>query len=249
MKWQAEDYTKNFDFVHIYGEDLLKGIDAREGLKVLDLGCGNGALTHVMATRGWDVVGLDASQELLAVAVKNYPDIPFIYGDATEFRLKKPVDVVFSNAVLHWIDQTKQRDVLNCVDKALRKNGQFVFEFGGYGNNAVIHHVLAEAFAQRGYDYHTGFYFPTIGTYATLLETAGFHVPWMHLFPRMTTLKGEDGLRDWIHMFVQRPFEVVPESDREVIVRAVVTALRETLYFDGAWHADYVRIRGKAIKK
>ena len=56
-------------------------------------------------------------------------------GDAADFTLSEPVDVVFSNAVFHWIDREKQQDILKCIYNVLRKNGQFVFEFGGHGNN------------------------------------------------------------------------------------------------------------------
>ena len=43
--WNAKDYTENFSFVHRYGEDVLSLLDAPEGSLVVDLGCGNGALT------------------------------------------------------------------------------------------------------------------------------------------------------------------------------------------------------------
>ena len=47
IKWDAEKYTDNFSFVHRHGTDVLKLIERKNG-KVLDLGCGNGALTKVL---------------------------------------------------------------------------------------------------------------------------------------------------------------------------------------------------------
>ena len=135
IQWDAEKYTADFSFVHQYGSGVAELIDGERGAKVLDLGCGNGALSKALRDRGYVVTGLDASKELLEIARTNYPDIPFIQGDATDFSLPEPVDVVFSNAVLHWIDREWQGALLRCVYRALRDRGQFVFEMGGCGNN------------------------------------------------------------------------------------------------------------------
>lgn len=244
IKWDAKGYTNDFSFVHQYGGALLELITA-EGT-VLDLGCGNGALAQKLAERGFRVIGLDASAELLEIARENYPDFEFIYGDATDFQLAAPVDVVFSNAVFHWIDEVKQLDMLACVHRALKNGGQFVFEFGGHGNNALIHGALEKAFERRGLEYRIPFYFPSIGEYAPMLESAGFRVEYASLFDRPTELKGDDGLTDWIRMFVKVPFQGVEQKDE--IIREAVESLRGELYQNGKWYADYVRIRMKAVK-
>ena len=115
IEWNATNYTNHFSFVHKYGEDVLKLIDAPAGSQVLDLGCGNGALTQKLQELGFQVQGLDASSEMLHVARKNYPDIRFEKGDATQFTLQDPVDVIFSNAVFHWIDAEKQDALARAV--------------------------------------------------------------------------------------------------------------------------------------
>ena len=51
----------------------LSGLDA--GAKVLDLGCGSGVFTHLLAKRGFDVTGLDISPALLTIARRNNPDV------------------------------------------------------------------------------------------------------------------------------------------------------------------------------
>ena len=244
ITWDARGYTESFAFVHRYGGALLELI-SRDG-SALDLGCVNGALTARLAERGLRVVGMDASQEMLEVAGANHPEIAFYQGDAVDFTLAEPVDVVFSNAVLHWIDREKQPDVLKNVYRALKNGGQFVFEMGGRGNNARIHAALAEAFARRALEYRMPFYFPTIGEYAALLEKAGFKVEYALMFDRPTELSGEDGLADWIRMFVRTPFEGV--EGMEEIVREAVNELCGELFHDGKWYADYVRLRMKAVK-
>ncbi len=124
-----------------------------------------------------------------------------------------------------------------------------VVHFGGYGNNRLIHEALAKAFAEQGYSYQVPFYFPSIGEYASLLEQAGFEVRYAVLFDRMTELMGEDGMKDWIHMFISTPFYAVSEeAQREAIRNRAVELLKKDLYRDGKWYADYVRLRIKAIK-
>lgn len=249
IQWNADKYTADFSFIHQCGESMINLIEAGGNGTLLDLGCGNGALSKTLHDKGYQVTGMDASEEMLNIARNNYPDIEFVRADATDFSLTNPVDVVFSNAVFHWIDKERQSDMLRCVYHALKENGQFIFEFGGYGNNRLIHQTLAQKFAEYNHAYKMPFYFPTIGEYAALLEQAGFLVKYAVLFDRPTKLQGENGLKDWIRMFVQTPFSVIEDGDiKETIIDTAVNDLRETLYKDGIWYADYVRIRMKTLR-
>jgi len=247
IQWDAAKYTDNFSFVYEYGSALLDLIEG-ERLSVLDLGCGNGALTAELAARGHDAEGIDASGELLQAARANYPELRFQQADAVNFRTDKQYDAVFSNAVFHWIDGKKQPDMLSCVFEALKPGGQFVFEFGGYGNNALIHSALRGEFEKRGLSYKLPFYFPTIGEYTSLLERTGFLVRSALLLDRPTRLKGEDGLRDWVRMFVKAPFEGLGQELAEEIIRSAAAELKSVLHHGGSWYADYVRLRCRAVK-
>ena len=215
----------------------------------MDLGCGNGALTKALQEKGYLAKGLDSSNDLLKIAREKYPNIEFVHGDAADFTLSEPVDVVFSNAVFHWINQELQHDMMKCVYNALKRNGQFVFEFGGHGNNRIIHSALETSFSEYGYCYEMPFYFPTISEYAALLENTGFRVKYAVLFDRLTELKGKNGLKDWIKMFVIASFSVVEtEQAKELIIDKAIETLRSDLYINSKWYADYVRIRMKAIR-
>jgi trans-aconitate methyltransferase len=161
ITWNAKGYTKDFQFVHKYGEDILNLLDIEKGMKILDLGCGNGALAEKMADFGADVIGMDASREMLEVAKNNYPELTFIQDDAVGFTLTEQVDVIFSNAVFHWIDD--QDGLLDSVYNGLKMNGYLVCEFGGCGCTETIHSALQNSFEKRGLDYKLIFYFPTIG--------------------------------------------------------------------------------------
>lgn len=249
ITWDAGDYTSNFSFVHRYGEDVLSLVDARPGSFAVDLGCGNGALTEALAARSYRVLGVDASAQMLDAARRPHPALPFMHADATEFSLDQKADVIFSNAVFHWIDADKQPLLLSNIARQLVPGGQLVCEFGGYGCAERVHAALERAFAARGLAYPRVFYFPTIGQYAPMMEAAGLRVTYAALFDRPTPQKGPDGLRDWIHMFVKTPFEGVAPDVREEIITEAVSSLRgELLREDGVFIVDYVRIRLKAIR-
>jgi trans-aconitate methyltransferase len=248
IQWNADDYASHFSFVAKYGSSLIEMIEIKKGMTCLDLGCGNGSLTAKLKASGLEVTGMDDSIDQLRKAKLEYPGINFIRGNACDFTLKQPVDVVFSNAVFHWIDKDKQGDMLRCVYRALKAGGQFVFECGGKGNNALIHGSLQRAFARRSLKYKFPFYFPSIGEYTSLMESAGFEVRTALLFDRKTKLMGPNGLYDWIRMFVKKPFEGTSELQTKQIIDEAVEELRPRLFQDGIWYADYVRLRCKALK-
>lgn len=86
--------------------DLLNRVDAPSPERVVDLGCGTGNVTRLLAARwpGAKVVGVDSSTEMLRAAAAEPSAITWIQGDANTWTPDRPVDVLFSNAALHWLD-------------------------------------------------------------------------------------------------------------------------------------------------
>ena len=127
-------------------------------------------------------------------------------------------------------------------------NGAQTKELADRGHDVMGHSALYEQFRNRDMDYVMPFYFPTIGEYASLLEQGGFLVKSALLFDRPTRLEGEKGLYDWIHMFIKTPFAGTDASLQEEIIGSAAAALKDTLFHDGKWYADYVRLRCRAVK-
>lgn len=251
IDWNAQEYSRDFSFVHHYGEDVLKLLDIQPGDTVIDLGCGNGALTAQLSEKGAHAIGIDASAEMLATAHGNYPELEFRKADALNFTVEKPVDALFSNAVFHWIDKGRQPLLLERINRALKLQGQLVCEFGGKGCAGRVHEALRKSFEKRGMAYTVPFYFPSIGEYTALMEQSGFKVVYAILFDRPTHCQnGEKGLKNWIRMFDKVPFQQMDTNMQEAIITETEQELRNTaLFHDGEWFIDYVRIRIKAIKE
>lgn len=247
--WDPGAYERGFSFVHQYESDVLDLIDAAPGARVVDVGCGTGALSAELAERGFRVLGIDASPDMVQAARAAHPGIDFICADALEFHLDEPADVIFSNAVFHWIDADRQDDLLANLAANLVDGGQLVCEFGGAGCADTVHRALARAFSRHGLIYRHPHYFPTIGVYTPKLEAAGLVPDYAGLFDRPTPQQGDDGLASWIHMFLQRPFEGVDQDLAEKIVDEVVEETRPVLHAGDCWIVDYVRIRLRARKR
>jgi len=244
-KWDASLYEAKHSFVWERGADVLELLAPQAGERILDLGCGTGHLTARIAEAGARVVGLDSSPEMIAEAQRNYPDLEFIVGDARDFRFEKPFDAVFSNAMLHWIVEPER--VVQSVGAALATGGRFVAELGGQGNVERVVEGLRRARAAIGFPVEAGYnpwYFPTIGEYASLLETQGLEVTFALLFDRPTPLEdGEAGLRNWIRMFGASFLAGISPEKQEELVFVTEQRLRKEMFRDGKWHADYRRLR------
>lgn len=85
--------------------DLLGRIDAAAPGRVVDLGCGPGNVTAILKQRwpGADVVGIDGSAAMLDKARAAAPECRFEQGDFGAWTAAAPVDVLYSNAALHWL--------------------------------------------------------------------------------------------------------------------------------------------------
>ncbi|MBS1824932.1 MAG: methyltransferase domain-containing protein [Acidobacteria bacterium] len=245
--WDTKLYDGKHNFVTKYGEDLLALLAPQPGERVLDVGCGTGHLTAAIAQAGASVLGMDSSEEMITQARAGYPDLTFVRADVTDFQLEQPFDAVFSNAVLHWV--TEAAAAAQCMARALRPGGRLVVEFGGKDNITQIASSVRQAIrAVTGREQAHQWYFPSIGEYATVLESAGLRVEAAWLFPRFTPLEGETGFRDWVRMFRGGMLGPLSDSELETVLQMAEDSARPALYRDGRWHADYTRLRVTARK-
>ena len=243
QNWDPERYSRTARFVSDLGAPLLDLLAAQPGERILDLGCGDGTLTQLIAATGASVVGVDASREMVAGAQARGLDARVMDGQALAFESE--FDGVFSNAALHWMRRAD--DAIAGVRRALKPTGRFIGEMGGKGNNALLLAAVTRALANRGID-GSGLefrYYPDAAEYRAKLERHGFAVDFIELFPRPTRLPGP--LDEWFHNFGDVFLNTVPPGEREVLLRDIAAeAAPELRNSEGAWVLDYVRLRFKA---
>ncbi|WP_423746548.1 methyltransferase domain-containing protein [Haladaptatus sp. SPP-AMP-3] len=244
--WDTTTYDEGHSFVFEFGEGVVDLLEPEAGEQIIDLGCGTGHLSHRIADAGANVIGLDASEEMITKARETYPECDFVHADARDFSFAEPFDSVFSNAALHWIPE--QDAVLESITNVLQPNGQFVAELGGIGNIASIVETVQDVAAERGYEVKSPWYFPTVGEYTTKLEAHGFEVRYATLFDRPTELDGgTDGLSSWLRMFGDSLLAPIPDEEQQGIISTVEDRLRGRQFIDGTWVADYRRLRIVAV--
>lgn len=242
--WDPAHYHRNARFVADLGMPVVDLLDPHPGEDVLDLGCGDGFLTLKLIAVGCRVKGVDSSAAQVEGARKAGVDARVM--DARRLEFREEFDAVFSNATLHWV---KEPDAaIEGAWNALRPGGRFVGEFGGFGCVALVRGALGRALEKRGIDIASvnPWYFPTAEDYGARLEKRGFRVEQIRVFPRPTPLPGE--MVDWLATFAQSFAAPLASGDRAGFLLEVQEDLREALFRDGAWSADYTRLRFLARK-
>lgn len=157
-----ESYT---DFAYIYDKlidqdyekwaDYIEEIFKKHGVKpnlVLDLGCGTGSITNILAKRGYDMIGVDLSPDMLNVArdkaLEENLDVLYLCQDIREFELYGTVDAIICTLdVLNYITKPEDlRLVFSLVKNYLNPDGIFIFDINTeyklknvLGNNTFVY--------------------------------------------------------------------------------------------------------------
>jgi trans-aconitate methyltransferase len=238
--WDPDRYGRNARFVADLGVGVVELLNPQPGERILDLGCGDGALTRKLVDMGCQVVGVDSSAEQIAAACQSGLDARVKDCQALDFDHE--FDAVFSNAALHWMK--KSDAVLDGVKRALRPGGRFVAEMGGAGCVLKIRTAVERALARRGIQgaSRNPWYFPPAEEYAAKLQHHGFSVYFLSLFDRPTELPS--AVTGWLETFAESYTSALPASERGAFCREVEDMLQPQLCQpDGRWLADYVRLR------
>ena len=244
QSWDPERYERNAGFVADLGAGVMDLLAPKAGERILDLGCGHGKLTQILADMGAKVIAVDASTEQVQATCAMGLDARVM--DATKLTFDHQFDAVFSNAVLHWI---KDADAaIAGVKRALVAGGRFVGEMGGYGNVARVGLGVERALQKRGLaiaDYWP-WYFPTVEDYGGHLQAAGLTLGHMELFARPTPLPGD--ITGWLETFGESFIKAIPEDEQTIFLQDVRDDLAPDLQDkQGVWTVDYVRLRFQAF--
>jgi len=248
--WNSDLYQSSHSFVWQYGRDLLVLLNAKPGERILDVGCGTGQLTAEIAQFGAEVVGIDSSPDMVRTARENFPHVLFEVADAAALPYSHEFDVVISNAALHWV--RNQRGAIASIARALKPGGRLVLEMGGRGNLCHLLEAIYQALGSLGVanpEQLSPWSFPSIGEYASLMESQELEVDFAVLFDRATILEGgERGLKLWLEMFGRFALEALSPEQRKEFFRLTDQFAAPALFHNGVWTIDYKRLRLVAVK-
>jgi len=243
--WNPKTYNKHTAFVSQLALPVVDLLDPKEGENILDVGCGEGTLALEIERRGAKVIGVDMSTQMVAEAKNN--GVEAYVGDVTNLPYENVFDAVFSNAMLHWVKDSK--GAVRSIAKSLKEGGRFVCEFGGEGNAYHLVSAMEKVFANHPEFgvFDNPWYFPSVEAYSTLLESEGFEVEYMKIIPRPTPM---DNIMNWLDIFANGVTEHLSAKEFETFKVECREILKEKIYNEeeGGWILDYKRLRVRAVK-
>lgn len=230
MPWNPETYHKfqaerSAPFV-----DLLSLVKVREGLRVIDLGCGTGELTRQLADAlpNSDVLGIDNSREMLSRAEAHVrPGLRFEYG--TIEKVSGEWDLMFSHAAVHWVED--HRSLIPRLLSMVAPGGQLAVQMPSNHGHAT-HTLIREIASEEPFRMALGGWTRTsevltIDVYAEMLhahdgkDITVFEKVYPHI------LEGPDALADWTSGTALVPyFERLPEDLRDLFMQRYRARLR-----------------------
>ena len=116
-------------------DDVINENLEQEHNSILDLGCGTGTLTELLARRGYDMIGIDNAQEMLQIAIDKRDasglDILYLLQDMREFELYGTVGAVISvcDSVNYLLEEEEVVQTFRLVNNYLFPKGIFIFDF------------------------------------------------------------------------------------------------------------------------
>ena len=212
--------------------DLLARVPRHDALSVVDLGCGPGQLTPLVRQTfpDADVVGVDASGEMIDRARADDPATEYVLADVAGWTPPAPVDAIVSNAMFQWLPD--RLDVIRRLAGHVTPGGVFALQVPSNGASPS-HRLMFEIAGREPYAEHTAsavdrFFVDGPEVYLELFAELGWTVDaWSTTY--LHVLPGDDAVFHWVSGTGARPvLQSLPEGPvRDRYVADYQAALRE----------------------
>lgn len=211
--WDARAYDKVSGVLEEWGQRVLERRKWQGDEAVLDAGCGSGRPARILAAkvpRG-TVYAVDKDQNMIREAQANlrgFKNVHVMQSDIASVRLPVQVDVIFSNAVLHWIADHEK--VFANFAGLLKDGGELVAQCGGQGNLenalAVVEGVMADdPFRQHFAGWKNPWHFAAPDDTEELLSKAGFKNAHAYLSTEPVVFDSREQFSAYVRTVVIRP--------------------------------------------
>jgi len=234
MPWDPKQYHKFQAERSAPFFDLLALVEIRPDLKVVDLGCGTGELTHQLADALPDshVTGLDSSSQMLdAARAKTFSSPSLVFEEGDQAQLTGEWDLIFSNAALQWSEN--HAELIPRLYERLLPGGQIAVQVPS-NHNHISHEIYRKTAGEEPFrSILNGFqrYAPilSIDEYASLFFRCGaediivFEKVYAHV------LEDSDAVVEWISGTALVPYFERLNEHKEEFVNAIRARMRIAL--------------------
>jgi len=249
-QWNPADYVRHSQGQERFARELLTLLNPQPYESVLDVGCGDGRMTFEIAKLARQVVGIDRSPEMVAFASRNFPErkfhnLSFRTADAAALPFRGEFEVVYSSAVLHWVQD--HESALAGIARSLRCGGRCLLQMGGKGNSDEVIRIFEDA-GVRPQQFTYAFFSPD--EYRPKLEKAGLTASSVELIPRDMVHANRAAFTGWLRTAWQPYHRHVPEGQRDQFLEKITDLFAAVHPPDanGAFHVQAVRLQVSARK-
>jgi trans-aconitate methyltransferase len=249
-EWDAATYSSNRAHHQVHDEAFLETLPLQPDDRVLDIGCGSGELTSVVAGLVPDgfVVGLDGSSSMIdAATARGGPNQSFVLGPAQQLGAlvtDEVFDGIYSRAALHWVPRTDWPAVLHAARHLLSPDGWLRIECGGGDNVAGPQQLLDDISAELAGPQAPWNFLPAGGA-LDLLEEAGFALggeDWVRTVAQRRAFD-RDGVLGWLRSQCENAYLIgLPVEQHEAFRAAVTERVDELRRVDGTYDVTFVRL-------
>lgn len=256
--WSAAQYLKFEEERTRPSRDLLSQVPLKAPTSIIDLGCGPGNSTAVLAHRFPEaqIQGIDSSADMIEKAKKTLPNVEFSLGDLTTYVPKGPADLLFSNAVFHWLPQKERINIIANLIKSQRSGGVFAFQvpdnFSEPSHAAMRFVAEQEPWAATLSSLH-----PELPQFQSPQELYNqlqplcssiniWHTYYYHI------LEDHQAIVEWVKGTGLKPFiDPLSEKERESFLEAYLSRLQDVYpsAYDGKVFLRYPRLFMVAVRK
>jgi trans-aconitate 2-methyltransferase len=248
--WDALTYDKVSSNVQLeWGRKLIEQRMWIGNEIVMDAGAGSGNLTKFLVDKvpHGQIYAIDADPNMVEQAKSNlsaYRNVRVIHSSMEHVNLPTKVDVIFSNAALHWV--LDQEGVFSHFWQLLKPNGELLIEYGGHGNVERAVRVISKLmefsqFKEHFVNWKQSWYFPKADEIERLLENAKFRDIQINLSKRTTSFSDRDEFAIFVKTVIMKPFlGYLP--DRAKKEQFLDAFLKEIELSGWKWSLDYVRL-------
>lgn len=260
--WNGEVYQANNGVQHSWAKPFIDDLPLDKALDILDLGCGDGKLTLLLAkiSSSARVHGLDLSLSQITAAQKLIDDnlkdrLSFSVGDVGNFSLDRTFDLIFSNAAMHWVEN--QDGVISCATRHLKPGGMLYFLIPAKANlfkqlaDTRSHMLILPKYAEYLENYQPRTFSHSVDDYMTRLLKFDLTIQEILLKPRDNIFDSDAKFAQWVGAWLFSLFQEIPASHQnEFLADFVNTYMAQSDVVDQAGKIHYYGyiLKIKAIK-